>query len=435
MKPMNYAETEAFLFSQLPAFQKVGKSALKPGLQNIIALLEILGNPHKDISFIHIGGTNGKGSSSHMMAAILQTEGYKTGLYTSPHLKSFRERIKINGEMITEEEVVYFVEHRWEQFKEIKPSFFEITVALAFYYFKKSNVDIAVIEVGLGGRLDSTNVIDPIASLITNIGFDHTDILGKTIAAIASEKAGIIKNKRPIIVSEFDSESSEVFIQKAMEQNAPLFFAKDFFQIDAISKGDLTTKYLVKDRLDSRIIELTLDLKGNYQAKNILGVLTLCKVLNSNSTYTVKTNNIYKGLSSVIALTSLKGRWQTLSLSPLTICDTGHNTHAFKILTEYIEEIKAPKTHLILGFSKDKDVETILPLLPKEGFYYLCSFESFRSADEGLLKAKFLKASLNIVNTFNNVNTAIDEVKKMANENDFIFIGGSTYMIAEINEL
>ena len=432
---MNYAETEAFLFSQLPAFQRDGKTALKPGLKNIEALLQILGNPHKHLKLIHIAGTNGKGSCSHMIASILQSEGYKTGLYTSPHLKSFRERIKINGTMIPEESVVNFVSTYWELFQDIKPSFFEITVALAFDFFKKEQVDIAVIEVGLGGRLDSTNVITPIASLITNIGLDHTDILGNTLEAIAKEKAGIIKENIPVVISEYDDITAEVFKTKAEELEAPIFFAKDYFKVEKVTRKETLTNYIVDDSSKNNRLEIALDLNGSYQSKNILGVLTLCKIINETTPFSISVNSIIAGLSKVIKLTGLKGRWQTLHQEPLTICDTGHNVHAFTELMQFIKELNAGEIHMILGFSKDKDLKGILPLLPTGALYYISGYNSFRSSDSEHLKTEFVNANLKVVNIFNNINEAFKSVLSRAKKNDFIFIGGSTYLVAELNQL
>lgn len=419
----SYSETVDYLYKQLPDFQKIGAAAYKPDLTNTLALLKTLGHPEKKIQTIHVAGTNGKGSSSHMLASILQEAGYKTGLYTSPHLKSFTERIKVNGEDIGQQFVIDFVNKISKAMEEIKPSFFEITTAMAFDYYVHKEVDIAVIEVGLGGRLDSTNVITPLISLITNISFDHKDLLGDTLEKIAGEKAGIIKPNIPVVVSEMQPETSKVFIAKAKQTNSKIFFADKSLSIK-----------LEHDTLSIKGSELfqvhEFPLRGIYQQKNVAGVLKVIELL----PFIVKRNAVVNGLKNVIKNTGLKGRWQTIGTEPLTICDTGHNEAGIAMVLEQIKREKFEKLFIVLGMVKDKDISGVLKQLPQEATYFFCEAKIARAMPAGeLLK---LAATFNLKGTaIPDVNEAIAVARTSASKNDLVFVGGSTFVVAEIEGL
>lgn len=403
---MNYQETLLWMFNQLPMFQHQGRKALNHKLDNIKALTAILNHPEKKFKSLHIAGTNGKGSSSHMLASVLQQAGYKVGLYTSPHLKDFRERIKINGKEIPEKEVVFFIENHKKFFEENHLSFFEMTVGLAFDYFAKEQVDIAVIEVGLGGRFDSTNVITPEVSLITNISKDHMDILGDTLPKIAVEKAGIIKKEVPVVISEYNEQTASVFIEKARKENAPIIFASSI-------STDLKT-----------------DLNGIYQKKNIKGVLAVLDFLR-NDFWEISEEDIQLGLLNVVKNTGLKGRWQTLSKNPTIVCDTGHNEAGISYVVEQILQQKFTDLHIVLGFVKEKDVEHVLDLFPKNAHYYFCKPNIPRGLEVGKLFEIASKKNL-IGQAYESVEKALNAAKENANPTDFIFIGGSTFVVAEV---
>lgn len=422
---MNYLEAEDLIFNQLPFFQKDGNKALKYELDNVKKLCAFLGNPQDRLKCIHIAGTNGKGSCSHLIASILQESGLNVGLYTSPHLKNYRERFRINGEMIPEKSVIDFATKTENLISEINPTFFEVSVAMAFYWFDVSNVDVAVIEVGLGGRLDSTNIVTPILSVITNIGLDHQKILGDTLEKIAFEKAGIIKENIPVVIGERTSETEPVFLTKASENDAPIYFADELLILKTETANDL-----LKISFSNSVVEIQVGcpLLGSYQVNNIRTVVKSFEVLKSKLRITDQ--NISDGIKNVIHNTKLKGRWQLLSENPLVICDTGHNTSAWEYLHYQIASIDANDKHLILGFSDDKNIDEILSLLSEDYKIYFCEFDSPRSMKIGAVKqtAKFL-------NYFINVNEAIKYVSAKATKNDFIFIGGSTYLVAEIINL
>ena len=419
-------------------FSKEGQAAMKPGLQNIIKFCQKLGNPEEKFKSVHIGGTNGKGSSSHMLAAVLQKAGYKTGLYTSPHLRDFRERIRIDGEMISENAVIDFVKTNRQFIEEIEPSFFEVTVAMAFEYFALNKVDIAIIEVGLGGRLDSTNIIKPELSLISNIGYDHMNILGNTLAEIATEKAGIIKTKTPVIISQRQAEIQAIFNNKATEMESPITFASDDWEITRSSLQNTNTDLLKveikqKSTDGNPIFEfnsLELDLTGSYQLKNLAGVLSTLKQLKTLG-FKITDQNIKSALGSVKTLTGLMGRWQTLGKKPLTICDTGHNEDGIKEVLKNIRLSKFNNLHMVFGMVKDKDISKILALLPQEAKYYFCqpNIPRAKSADE--LYTEAMQFGLK-GDYFESVHEALEAAKKNALENDLIFIGGSTFVVAEI---
>jgi dihydrofolate synthase/folylpolyglutamate synthase len=408
-------------------YHRIGPAAFKSGLGNTEALCKLLDNPQNKFKTIHVAGTNGKGSSSHMLAAILQSAGYKTGLFTSPHLKDFRERIKVNGKDIKEEEVCSFVEKYKQEFETIKPSFFEMTCGMAFDHFAKENVEVAVIETGLGGRLDSTNIINPEVCLITNISYDHQQLLGNTLDAIAFEKAGIIKKKTPVVVSEFQQDVFDVFIDKAKQEEAPLTFASLVYHLDELEviEGALHFQYNGKHHACS--------LTGKYQNYNIAGVLAVVHILNEKKIY-ITYEDVRKGLSEVTAITGLKGRWQTLSQNPLVICDAGHNEAGILNVLEGIDSLKFNKLHFVIGTVKDKDINKILQLLPKNATYYFCQAPIPRALDAHNLGAHARAHSL-MGYVIPDVNDAIKAAKKNAGPDDLIFIGGSTFIVAEIEGL
>ncbi len=435
---MNYSETLHYLYSRLPVFSSHGKGAIKPGLQNTIKFCQKLENPHEKFKAVHVGGTNGKGSTSHMLAAILQEAGYKTGLYTSPHLRDFRERIRINGEMITEMEVIQFVEAHQHYIEELEPSFFEVTVALAFEYFSANQVDIAIIEVGLGGRLDSTNVIHPELSVISNIGYDHMNILGNSLNEIAAEKAGIIKHKVPVVISQRQNEVEDLFISKAFEMNSGLTFASDEWDIfrsqtQNNSSGLLKLEIRQKTNIDKPVFSfdsLELDLTGSYQLKNLAGVLSAVKHLRVKG-YQIDDQDILSALRQVKKLTGLMGRWHSLNYNPLIICDTGHNEDGIREVMKNINLTPHKDLHMVIGMVKDKDISKILSLLPQNAFYYFCQPNIPRALPANNLQFEAGKFGLT-GSFYPTVQTAFDEAKKNAGNNDLIFIGGSTFVVAEI---
>ena len=422
-----YADTLHYLYAQLPMFTRVGASAYKKDLHNTLALCKALNHPEHKFKSVHIGGTNGKGSSSHMLAAILQTAGYKTGLYTSPHLRDFRERIRINRQMIPEQEVIDFVNSHQALFEEINPSFFEATVGLAFDYFAKQEVDIAIIEVGLGGRLDSTNVINPLLSLITNIGLDHQDILGNTLEEIAKEKAGIIKSSTPIIIGEKQAEIADVFENKAIEANAKILFASDCWTITPKETAPLL---VVNAHSSKQNLELVLDLRGSYQVKNLAGVLTTVDELRLQG-FKISEEHLKTALKQVTSLTGLQGRWQTLQQQPLVICDTGHNEDGVKEVLKNITNTPHQNLHIVWGMVKDKDVRKILELLPKKANYYFCQPNIPRGKPTEELAQEAQKYQLK-GQAYASVAEAYQQALSHAKPNDLVFVGGSTFVVAEV---
>ncbi|GAA4271408.1 folylpolyglutamate synthase/dihydrofolate synthase family protein [Aquimarina gracilis] len=404
---MNYRETLDWMFAQLPMYQRQGASAYKIDLQNTIQLAEYLGNPHKDFKSIHVGGTNGKGSTSHMLASILQESGYKVGLYTSPHLKDFRERIRINGKEVSREYVVDFVAKHRLFFEDNQLSFFEMTVGMAFQYFSESNVDVAVIEVGLGGRLDSTNIITPEISVITNIGLDHTRFLGDTLPKIALEKAGIIKENVPVVIGRSTFETKEVFIEKAEKCNSNIYFAKE-----------------LKEK------PFATDLKGEYQKENIRTVLQTISVLNTKG-WEITEKSIEEGLNNVVSNTGLLGRWQILQQNPKVICDTAHNPDGLNVVLKQLSEEARDTLHIVLGLVNDKDLDSILSLFPKDAIYYFAKPDIPRGLDEKELTKKALAFNL-IGNEYFSVKEAYGAALQQATDKDLIYVGGSTFVVAEI---
>ncbi|TDQ06843.1 bifunctional folylpolyglutamate synthase/dihydrofolate synthase [Pedobacter metabolipauper] len=427
---MNYKETLDYLYRKLPMFTRVGAVAFKKDLYNTIAMCEKLDNPQNKFKSIHIGGTNGKGSTSHMLAAIFQQAGYKTGLYTSPHLKDFRERIRINGEMISEQFVVDFIDQQQEIIEDISPSFFEVTVAMAFSYFANAQVDIAIIEVGLGGRLDSTNIITPELSVITNISLDHTNILGNTLLEIAAEKAGIIKPGIPVVIGENDLETADVFIRQAEQGGSQLVFADQELKIERSERVDDHLKLTISNA-DRRIYEnLELDLTGTYQLKNVLTVIQAIESL-KGSPYKIPQQAVYNALKNVKALTGLQGRWQILSHQPLTICDTGHNEAGIKEVLKNITETPHENLHIVIGMVKDKDINGVLSLLPATAKYYFCQPQLERALPANELADEAGKHNLE-GQTYETVPEALKAAQMEAGVNDLIFVGGSTFVVAEV---
>jgi dihydrofolate synthase/folylpolyglutamate synthase len=426
---MNYSQTLEFLYSQLPAYHRIGKAAYKNDLHNSLALDEYLGRPHSGYRTIHVAGTNGKGSVSHMIASVLMEAGFKTGLYTSPHLKDFRERIKVNGKMIPKRAVTGFVERHSAFLRSLEPSFFEMTVAMAFDYFADAGVDLAVIEAGLGGRLDSTNIINPVLAIITNIGHDHMDLLGDTLVKIAGEKAGIIKQGVPVVVGETMKETKDVFIRKAEEKDSKIFFADQNYSCVLGDPGYQTGKriYNVRERISGRSIKGEIGLKGDYQVKNIQTVFQAFRVL--REVIAIDDKIIQHGILKVVANTGLLGRWQIMGRKPLIICDTGHNKEGLEYVVNQLAKIKNNRLHIVLGFVSDKDLSAVLPLFPEKAYYFTRASVP-RALDEKILMAE--AASRNLKGTsFPDVQSAVKAARANASDSDLIFIGGSTFVVAD----
>ncbi len=428
---MRYAEALNFLYSKLPMFTRVGAPAYKSGLGNIVALCAALGNPEKKIRSIHVAGTNGKGSTSHILASILQEAGYKTGLFTSPHLKDFRERIRINGRMIPARRIARFVEQNQTLLNELEPSFFEMNVALAFSYFEHENVDVAVIETGLGGRLDSTNLIQPDLSIITNISLDHADLLGNTLELIAGEKAGIIKHNVPVIISENQVDIQSVFENKASETGSRIRFASNEIQWHTIEWTNDNPPYLhLEGNFNGKKWSVHSPLSGAYQSKNIAGVLLATDELQKRG-YSLTDQNILEGIKKVTLNTGLKGRWEKLSDSPTIYCDTGHNEAGVAEVLQMISRISFDRLHLVWGMVGDKDVEKILEMLPKDAHFYFCKAKIPRAMDVNQLQKLAATKSLNGI-AFTSVKRALANARKNAGPNDLIVVGGSTFVVAEV---
>jgi dihydrofolate synthase/folylpolyglutamate synthase len=427
---MNYQETIAYLFSRLPMYSRIGMAAFKKDLTNTIVLCDFLGNPHKKFKSIHVAGTNGKGSVSHMLAAILQTAGYKTGLYTSPHLKDFRERIRVNGSMINEEFVIEFTEKINPQIEKINPSFFEITVAMAFEYFAKQEVDITVVEVGLGGRLDSTNIITPELSVITNIGRDHMNILGDTLKKIAFEKGGIIKPGIPAVIGEVIPETKPVFEKIASEKKAPLYYASHQRTVSGWEWKDHELVVEVTEPGKPNHKKYNLDLPGIYQCKNLVTVLSACSVL-KESGFQIPEKDIHTGLRKVKKLTGFHGRWELIHEQPAVILDVGHNEDGMKQIVQQLELTDHHELHIILGMVKDKEVEKVLSLLPHQAHYYFTRAQIPRAFNAEILKQ--IAEQLNLKGeVFPDVNMALKNAFEKAGKEDLILICGSVFLVGEV---
>ena len=432
---MNYQETLDYLFNALPMFQRVGASAYKADLTNTIALCTHLGNPQNHFKSIHVAGTNGKGSTSHSLASVFQAAGYKTGLYTSPHLKSFTERIRINGEEINKDDVVEFVAIHKKFLDQLQPSFFEMTVGLAFWYFAKEEVDIAIIEVGMGGRLDSTNVISPELCVITNIGFDHTQFLGDTLSLIAGEKAGIIKQGVPVVISHTQQEIQFVFLQKAAEMQTNLIFADQQWEVTRIQNSDQDVSQLARFQVkgSAGTFELEFDLRGDYQRYNMPGILEAVEQMR-NQGWNLTKEAVQLGLARVSEQTGLKGRWQILQTSPLTIADTGHNEAGILEVVNQLKKYRYSQLWMVIGMVNDKDISKVLDLLPKDASYIFCQANLPRAMDARQLASKAIEKGL-MGQVIPRVSEAVEFARKNAGSDDLIFIGGSTFVVAEIEDL
>lgn len=420
---MNYKETINYLFNMLPVYQNQGKVAIKKDLTNIVKLSQALGDPHKEYKTIHIGGTNGKGTVSHMLASVLQESGLKVGLYTSPHYIDFRERIKINGDYISEEQVVSFVEKMKDLISEIRPSFFEMTVAMAFEHFRSEGVDYAVIEVGLGGRLDSTNIISPEISVITNIGLDHMDMLGHSISLIALEKAGIIKTNIPVIIGEHDKQSAPVFLKKALNSNSSINFASEEWSAENSSE-----KTIIRNK-DMHQFVFSDRSRGPFFLKNVSTVLSTV----THNTLNINEKHITHGINVFIQNTNYKGRWQWLSRDKNILLDSGHNEHALSKTLNHLNHLNYPKIHFVLGFVKDKDVEKLIKLLPSDGQYYFAKPSIFRGAKVSSYQQSIVTRGLQF-NSYLSVSSALEAAKRSRDKADLIFVGGSSFVVGEILE-
>ena len=422
---MTYNETLDYLYHQMPEYQRIGDKAYKPGLDNSLALDRIFDHPHRQFKTIHVGGTNGKGSTSHLLAAILQASGYKVGLYTSPHLIDFRERIRVDGEMINREFVTDFVTQYREQFEPIMPSFFELTMEMAFLYFAQQGVEVAVIEVGLGGRLDSTNIISPDLSIITNIGFDHMKQLGNRLPEIAAEKAGIIKTFTPVVIGEMgNTEVAQIFIDKARSVNAPLIFAELYMNNFKAERSDSGWHFHADGYPDVQG-----ELKGLAQDKNARTVLTAVEILLETG-YSIPQEALYQGFTNVTTITGLSGRWQQLQSSPKIICDIAHNAHGIQYVTEQLKSENFNRLHIVFGMANDKDLDPVLSILPQKATYYFTKASVERALDEKILAQKAAAYQLKGRN-FSTVIEAIEAAKENADKNDLIFIGGSSFIVAD----
>ncbi len=429
---MNFDEAIKFIYEKLPMYHKIGSAAYKPGLQNTEKLCVALGNPQNRFHSIHVAGTNGKGSTSHILAAMLQCAGYKTGLFTSPHLKNFTERIKIDGKEATQTFVTAFINQTSHIIEEIKPSFFEITTVMAFQYFAEQNVDWAVIEVGLGGRLDATNIILPKLCIITNISYDHKELLGDTLPEIAAEKAGIIKPDVPIIISENQPEIRQVFIDKASKENSQIYFTSDI-SIEDKGLGEGIRIFNIKVNEEIEFTNVKCGLQGNYQLKNIKGIVKAWQLLNIQG-LSINKNHLLKALLEAKELTNLKGRWQILAQNPLTVCDTGHNEAGIREIVAQINSTTYNNLFVVIGMVKEKEHDLILALLPKNAHYIFTQPTIERALPADLLAEKAEKFGLR-GEIIINANAALAKASQLALNDDFIFIGGSTFVVAEINEL
>lgn len=426
---MNYQETIDYLFTFLPMFQRIGAAAYKADLGNTVALMEALDNPQHRFRSIHVAGTNGKGSTSHMLASVLSQKGLKVGLHTSPHLRDFRERIRIDGLLVDEAWVVNFVERYKNDIERIKPSFFEVAVGMAFKYFADIGVDVAIIEVGMGGRLDSTNVISPLLSVITNISLDHTAFLGKDLGSIAGEKAGIIKENTPVIIGQTQEETKEVFISKAREMNSPILFADKIYSLQNPKQENAR---LIADVYKNGVLiykDFVSTLCGNYQIKNIATVLAAIDELN-NQGFSISEKEILNGILNLPTNAPLMGRWQRLSENPLTIADTGHNEDGLSYVIEQINQTPYESLHFVLGMVDDKDVDKVLSMLPKDAHYYLCKADIPRGLRVEILEEKVKSHNLNYT-THPSVKQALTSAQQNAKQNDLVFVGGSTFTVAE----
>lgn len=428
---MNYTQTLDFLFNSLPVFEQKGASAYKPGLERITEFCRQLGNPQRNFFTIHVAGTNGKGSVSHMLASILQQAGYRTGLFTSPHLRDFRERIRVDGEMIPKQKVVNFVDKHRQKMIDLELSFFEMTAALAFDYFAQSDVEIAVIETGLGGRLDATNIILPVVSVITNIGLEHTALLGDTPQKIATEKAGIIKKSIPVVIGEADDRYNGAIEEVAAAMRSRVIYAEQEFSCGEQSLDAERQHFQLSRTRDGQGYEVDLDLCGAYQRHNLVTVAAVADYLHESTPLTISRRAFIEGVRSAAEDTSLQGRWQRLDERPLVICDTGHNAHGIKYVADQIATTPHNRLFCVIGFARDKDLAHILPLLPKEAHYLFTAAKSDRALPADQLLAKAAIYGLQ-GETVQDVQGALARARELAAPDDMIFVGGSTYVVAEV---
>lgn len=432
---MNYSQTLEFLFTAMPSFQRVGGDAYKPGLERIAAFCQHMGNPQRNYYTIHVAGTNGKGSVSHMLASILREAGYRTGLFTSPHLVDFRERIRVDGEMIPKQKVVNFVDKHQAKMQELDLSFFEMTAAMAFDYFDQSDVEVAIIETGLGGRLDATNIITPILSIVTNIGLEHTEFLGTTIEQIASEKAGIIKKSIPALLGQRNAAYDHVFERRTAELNSLLIYAEEAWTLHGVEHFDNDNQHfsLVRER-DGRSYELDIDLLGDYQRHNIVTVCAAADYLAEHTPLTISRRALREGLATAAASTGLTGRWQVLAREPYTVCDTGHNADGISYVAAQLEALECDSLIAVMGFAKEKDLDKIMPLLPTKAHYIFtrASIDRARNVEDIAAAAEHLGLDYECQPT---VREAVARARSIAQPTDAIFIGGSNFVVAEIDEL
>ena len=429
---MNYTQTLEFLFTSMPSFQRVGGDAYKPGLERIASFCQHIGNPQRNYYTIHVAGTNGKGSVSHMLASILREAGYRTGLFTSPHLTDFRERIRVDGEMIPKQKVVNFVDKHQDKMKELDLSFFEMTAAMAFDYFDQSDVEVAVIETGLGGRLDATNLITPMLSIVTNVSFDHTEFLGETIEKIAAEKAGIIKKSVPIILGQHSEAYDKVFVERAQELNSPMIFAEDEWLLNGVEHFDNENQHFSLTRVrDGRGYELDIDLLGDYQRHNIVTACAAADYLAEHTPLTISRRAFREGLQVAAVSTGLAGRWQVLSREPYTVCDTGHNEDGIRYVAEQLANLECDRLFAVMGFAREKELAKILALLPTKAHYIFtrANIERARAIEDIATEATKLGLDFETVPS---VKEAVERARSLAQPNDAIFIGGSNYVIAEM---
>lgn len=428
-KIKTYQQALKYIYDRLPMYQRLGSAAYKKDLTNTIKLCEYTGNPQNNIKTIHIAGTNGKGTTTHIIAGGLQAQGYKVGVYTSPHYKDFRERIKINGTYIPKRFIIDFLNRYSKELEKIQPSFFEMTVAMAFLYFDEEKVDFAVIETGLGGRLDSTNVIIPLLSVITNISFDHQSMLGNTLAEIAGEKAGIIKNNIPVIIGESQKETDHVFIQKAIEMSAPVYFANDHIQLTQTGFTDQNKIYNIKYNQQIWIENLTTDLSGPFQERNIITGMYALKQLSETVNINIEKLKLF--FADLKSKTGYFGRWQILGSNPLIIADSAHNEGGLKIILREIQELKYKNLHIIIGFVNDKELSSVLELFPKKAIYYFAKANIPRGLNAALLKTEGEKYGLS-GKSYISVRKALAAAKIKAHSDDLVFIGGSIFVVAEV---
>ncbi len=432
---MNYAQTIDFLFTAMPSFQRVGGDAYKPGLERIAAFCQHIGNPQRNFYTIHVAGTNGKGSVSHMLASILREAGYRTGLFTSPHLVDFRERIRVDGEMIPKQKVVNFVDKHREKMQELDLSFFEMTAAMAFDYFDQSDVEVAVIETGLGGRLDATNIITPLVSVVTNIGMEHTEFLGDTIQKIASEKAGIIKKSIPVVIGQANEVYNSVFEQYAATLNSKVIYAEQEFVLGAVEHFDNYNQHFSIERTrDNRNFELDIDLLGDYQRHNIVTACAAADYLAEQTPLTISRRAFREGLAKSAENTGLMGRWQVIADEPYTVCDTGHNADGISFVASQLEALETDRIFAVMGFAKEKDLDKIMPLLPKKIHYIFTKAAIDRARNIEDIAAAAEKLGLDF-ECQPSVTAAVARARCLAQPTDTIFIGGSNFVVAEVDAI